>query len=83
MVLETADLNATELSEYCRERGLFPEQVVRWRQATQDANAKQRLHMWPTGKISRSGITRISGRSNGCSRNCAARKKSWRKQQLF
>ena len=31
VVLETAGLNATELSAYCRERGLFPEQVERWR----------------------------------------------------
>ena len=29
VVLETAGLNATELSGYCRERGLFPEQVDR------------------------------------------------------
>ena len=34
VVLESAGLNATELSAYCRERGLFPEQVSRWRQAT-------------------------------------------------
>ena len=40
VVLETAGLNATELSAYCRERGLYPEQVERWRQASQDANKK-------------------------------------------
>jgi transposase len=40
VVLETAGLNATELSAYCRERGLFTEQVERWRQASQDANDK-------------------------------------------
>ena len=40
VVLETAGLNATELSAYCRERGLFPEQVSRWRQTAQDANQK-------------------------------------------
>jgi transposase-like protein len=40
VVLETAGLNATELSAYCRERGLYPEQVERWRQAAQDANDK-------------------------------------------
>ena len=33
VVLESAGLNATELGGYCRERGLFPEQVGRWRQA--------------------------------------------------
>jgi hypothetical protein len=38
-------LNATELSAYCRERGLYPEQVERWRQASQDANQKPVLTM--------------------------------------
>jgi hypothetical protein len=40
VVLETAGLNATELSAYCRERGLYPLQVERWQQASQDANEK-------------------------------------------
>jgi transposase-like protein len=39
VVLETAGLNTTELGGYCRERGLYPEQVDRWRKAAQDANA--------------------------------------------
>jgi transposase len=46
VVLETAGLNATELSAYCRERGLFPEQVERWRQASQDANDKPVLTLY-------------------------------------
>jgi len=45
VVLETAGLNATEFGGYCRERGLFPEQVDRWRQAAQDANAQPLLTM--------------------------------------
>ncbi len=45
MVLETSGLNATELSAYCREHGLFPEQVERWRLAAQDANAQSLLTM--------------------------------------
>ncbi len=40
VVLETAGLNATELSAYYRKRGLYPEQVERWRQASQNANEK-------------------------------------------
>jgi transposase len=40
VVLKTADLNTTELSAYCRDRGLFPEQVDRWQQAAQDANER-------------------------------------------
>jgi transposase-like protein len=43
VVLETAGLNATELGGYCRERGLFPEEVDRWRRAAQDANAQPLL----------------------------------------
>lgn len=33
VIVETAPLNASELSEYCRAKGLYPEQVARWRQA--------------------------------------------------
>lgn len=45
VVIETAGLNDTEFGAYCRERGLFPEQVARWRQAASDANAKPVLTM--------------------------------------
>jgi len=45
VVLESAGLNSTELAAYCRERGLFPEQVARWRQAAQDVNAQPLLTM--------------------------------------
>ena len=43
MVIETAGLNATELSYCFRERGLITLQVSRWIQAAQDANAKPML----------------------------------------
>ena len=29
--METAALNSAELSEYCRSKGLYPEQVERWK----------------------------------------------------
>jgi transposase-like protein len=45
VVLESAGLNATELGAFCREQGLYPEQVDRWRQAAQDANANSMLTM--------------------------------------
>jgi len=35
-----AGVNLTELIAYCPERGHYPEQVVRWRQASHDANEK-------------------------------------------
>lgn len=41
IVLETVSLNEAELSEYCRKKGLFPEQIHQWKQACIDANATQ------------------------------------------
>jgi len=32
VVVETASLSETELSQYCREKGLYPEQVKAWKQ---------------------------------------------------
>jgi transposase-like protein len=37
-VVETAAMNEAELSAYCRERGLYPEQVRQWREACEQAN---------------------------------------------
>jgi transposase-like protein len=37
-VLETAALNEAELGEYCRQRGLYPEQIRAWRAACEQAN---------------------------------------------
>jgi transposase-like protein len=38
-VLESAALNESQLAEYCRKRGLYPEQVKSWRMACEQANA--------------------------------------------
>ena len=37
-VVETAALNKIELSEYCRKRGLYPDQISQWRGACEKAN---------------------------------------------
>jgi len=37
-VMETAALNEAELAEYCRKRGLYPEQIRTWRAACEQAN---------------------------------------------
>ena len=37
-VLETAAMNAAELSAYCREKGLYPDQIAQWRSACEQAN---------------------------------------------
>lgn len=41
-VLETAALNETDLAEYCRKRGLLPEQIRAWRAACEEANDWER-----------------------------------------
>lgn len=37
-VVETAALNEAELGSYCRQRGLYPEQIQAWRAACEQAN---------------------------------------------
>ena len=37
-VLETAALNEAELAEYCRQKGIYPEQLLQWRRACEKAN---------------------------------------------
>ncbi len=46
VVFETTGLNTTELSAYCRERGLYPEQVECWHQTYLDANENPVLTLW-------------------------------------
>ena len=37
-VMESASLNEQELSEYCRRKGIYPDQLEQWRKACEDAN---------------------------------------------
>ncbi|MFL9915135.1 IS3 family transposase [Paraburkholderia fungorum] len=37
-VLETASLNEIETSQYCRSKGIYPEQIRQWREACEQAN---------------------------------------------
>lgn len=47
-VMETAPLSEVELSQYCRIKGLYPEQIQQWRLACQNANVA--LEPQPTKK---------------------------------
>lgn len=38
VVIETANLSEIEFSEYCREKGIYPEQVREWKEACINAN---------------------------------------------
>jgi len=37
-VVETAAMSEAEIAEYCRQRGLYPEQLAPWRRACEQAN---------------------------------------------
>ena len=38
VVLETAPLSEVEIAQYCRSKGIYPEQIRRWREACEQAN---------------------------------------------
>ena len=49
VVIETSPLNEAELSEYCRKKGLYPDQVEDWKTACLHANRQASTHQ---GKLS-------------------------------
>lgn len=50
VVLETANLSEIEFSEYCREKGIYPEQVKEWKDACINANDRAKES---NGKVSK------------------------------
>ena len=48
VVLETATLSEIEVSEYCRTKGLYPEQIKVWKQACIAGNASNKNATVPT-----------------------------------
>ena len=43
-VLESAALNETDISKYCRRKGIYPELLLQWRKACENANDRDREH---------------------------------------
>ena len=56
IVLETAILSETQLNEYCREKGLYSEQIQQWKQACIDANNDNKK---PVTKVDKQDKKRI------------------------
>ena len=62
IVLETAALTEIELSEYCREKGLYPEQIKEWKQSCISGNqtkAQQRKQLTQERKADRKRIKEL------------------------
>lgn len=76
----SAGLNTSELRAYGRERGLYPQQVDRWRQAAQDANAQPLLTMAEQKDLEKRHQA-DQREINGCSMSCAVRTRPWRRRQ--
>ena len=50
VVLETANLTEIEFSEYCRKKGIYPEQVKEWKEACMNANNAEKEQNSKAGK---------------------------------
>ena len=50
VVLETANLSEIEFSEYCRNKGIYPEQVKEWKAACLNANNSEKEENTKAGK---------------------------------
>src|SRR3982750_4407825 len=58
-VIETAALNEADLAAYCRQRGLFPEQIQAWRAACGPANDWERAGSQRLGQATKEEKKRI------------------------
>ena len=52
-VLETAALNEVDLATYCRQRGLYAEQIQAWRTACEQANDWERASSQRLGQATK------------------------------
>ena len=71
IVLETAPMNEAEVSAYCRERGLYPEQVEAWRDACMNANDDAAAQAKQLRQARKAEQKRLR------SANCTARTRPW------
>ncbi|NBB81718.1 MAG: hypothetical protein GVY36_20150 [Verrucomicrobia bacterium] len=52
-------MNETDLAEYCRKRGLFPEQIKTWRMACEQANDWERSSTARIGQATKEDKKRV------------------------
>ena len=51
--METAALNESERAEYCRKRGLYPQQITAWRRACESATDWAGKRGWQQAGVDR------------------------------
>jgi hypothetical protein len=58
-VIETAAMNAADLAAYCRQRGLYSEQIGAWRAACEQANDWERASSQRLGQATKEEKQRV------------------------
>ena len=79
-VIQAAGLSGPDLGAYCRERGLYPKQLARWRQAAEDANGPSAPTMTDHRDLQRKTRSRPA-RSGAWNVSCRRKKKRFRRRQ--
>lgn len=72
VVLEAASLSENELSEYCREKGLYPDQVKAWKVSCMQANQTQAQQQKQLAKERKADQKQIQGLKKELKRKEAA-----------
>jgi transposase-like protein len=72
VVTETASLNEAELSEYCRRKGLYPEQVKGWRSQAEQAMSGTMV----SGKEHQDALKQARGREEKLERELRRKEKA-------
>jgi len=72
VVTQTAQLNEAELSEYCRKKGLYPEQVKSWRSQAEQAMSGAMV----SGKEHRQALKEARGRQEKLERELRRKEKA-------
>jgi transposase-like protein len=71
-VLETAAMNAEQSAEYCRRRGLYPEQLAAWRRDCEQAGSRSRQEHRREAEEAKAQRTRIRALERELQRKNAA-----------
>ncbi|MEH0688640.1 transposase [Vibrio cholerae] len=80
IVAETYSMTENELSQYCREKGLFPEQVQRWRSECMQGFMSSKEREAQAKKQAKADKLEICMKSKNLRRSCATKKRHWLKQ---
>ena len=77
VVIETATMSETELGAYCREKGLYPEQIQQWKAACLEGAGRKKSRQ----KQRRNSAKKTERPSSSSKRKYGAKTRCWQKQR--